>query len=60
VEAKGIVEWSLRAKFKGFERLFIVMSRRGTKPQERWLAAQVVGRVLTGTNSEGDGKFMSA
>ena len=60
VEAKGTDEWILWMKFKGLERLFMLMSRRGSKPQERWLAAQVVGRVLTGTNSEGNDKLMRA
>ena len=58
LEPKGTVERIFRMKFKGLERLFIVLSRRGIKPQERWLAARVVGRVLTGTNSEGNDKFM--
>jgi len=60
VEAKRIKKWILRKKFGDFERLFLLMLRRGTKPQERWLSTRVHSRVLTGTNSEGKDKLMKA
>jgi hypothetical protein len=57
---KGLKNGFFGRNFEILKDFFLLMLRRGTKPQERWLSTQVHSRVLTGTNSEGKDKLMKA